>query len=109
MLMIKDDESLDKLIANAEYEPQQIKDYIIDLQAEYEELKCEYSIVVTGNKKIQERNNKALEYINTHDLYIEVVDYDYEENPETTMIRDDIAKEDLSKILKGENYEETIN
>lgn len=105
MLMIKDNEDLDKLIANAEYKPQQIKDYIIDLQAEYEELKGEYSIVVTGYKKLQERNNKALEYINTHDLYIEVVDYDYEENPETTMIRDDIAKEDLSKILKGENYE----
>ncbi len=55
---------------------------------------------------LQGRIDKALEYINTHDLYIEVVDYDYEENPETTMIRDDIAKEDLSKILKGENYEE---
>lgn len=55
---------------------------------------------------VADKVDKALEYINTHDLYIEVVDYDYEENPETTMIRDDIAKEDLSKILKGENYEE---
>jgi chromosome segregation ATPase len=50
------DEELDILIANAEYEPQQLKDYITNLQEDntmYAQLKDEYEEEI---KELQEEN-----------------------------------------------------
>jgi len=97
-------DSYDK-IEELEMEVRKLKKDVLDGEIHWHSQKQKRLAEKRKKLKYKQRLDKALEYINSHDLYIEVIDYDYEENPETTMIRDDIAKEDLSKILKGEENE----
>lgn len=55
------------------------------------------------NVELQQRINKAIEYIENNSLYETEYDYDYEENSYLSGIDDEIAKKDLLKILKGED------
>ena len=57
------------------------------------------------NTKLQDRIDKAIEYIENNSLYKEEVDYDYEETPIYVGCNDIKAKEDLLDILKGNNNE----
>lgn len=52
--------------------------------------------------ELQNRINKAIEYIENNSLYETEYDYDYEENSYLSGIDDEIAKKDLLEILKGE-------
>ena len=52
--------------------------------------------------ELQQRIDKAIEYIENHSLYEEEYDYDYEENSYLSGIDDKVAKTDLLEILKGE-------
>ena len=54
-------------------------------------------IVITN---LNERIDKAIEYIENHSLYEEEYDYDYEENSYLSSIDDEKAKKDLLEILK---------
>lgn len=51
--------------------------------------------------ELQERINKAIDYMENNPLYEEEYDYDYEENSYLSGIDDEIAKKDLLEILKG--------
>lgn len=53
-------------------------------------------------KELQERIDKAIEYIENNSLYKEEVDYDYEENPIYVGCNDIKSREELLDILKGE-------
>ena len=55
--------------------------------------------------KLQQRINKAIEYIENNSLYEEEYDYDYEENLYLSGIEDGYAKKDLLEILKGDSNE----
>ena len=67
------------------------------------EKKCSDKDVEYKEKiKLQNRINKAIEYIENNSLYETEYDYDYEENSYLSGIDDEIAKKDLLKILKGE-------
>lgn len=48
------------------------------------------------------RIDKAIEYIESHSLYEEEYDYDYEENSYLSGISDEVAKKDLLNILNKE-------
>ena len=54
------------------------------------------------SKELQERINKAIEYVENNPLYEEEYDYDYEENSYLSGVHDEIATKDLLKILRGE-------
>lgn len=72
------DEELDMLIANVEYEPQQLKDYITNLQEENENIISEslaYDLAVARVKELEYRIDKAIEYINENG-YIDLNGYD---------------------------------
>ena len=55
------------------------------------------------NEELQQRIDKAIEYIENNSLYETEYDYDYEENSYLSGIDDEIAKKDLLEILKGED------
>ena len=52
---------------------------------------------------LQERIDKAIEYIENNSLYDEILDYDYEENPYVSYTTDEYAKENLLNILQGKD------
>ena len=52
-------------------------------------------------EELQERIDKAIEYIENNSLYKEEVDYDYEETPIYVGCNDIKAREELLNILKG--------
>lgn len=52
--------------------------------------------------ELQDRIDKAIEYINNNSLYEEEYDYDYEENIYLSGINDTQVRNDLLNILKGE-------
>ena len=62
----------------------------------------DYKKLKQENQRLQERINKAIEYIENNPLYEEEYDYDYEENSYLSGIDDETAKKDLLKILRGE-------
>lgn len=93
------DEELDMLIANAEYEPQQLKDYITNLQEENEILK-ELNICVgcENNPDYKLRCEKAINFINKTKGFIF---NEYEE-----IITGEVVDADgVLNILEGKNNE----
>lgn len=60
--------------------------------------------LVYNYRTLQDRINKALAYIKEHYLYEEEYDYDYEENSYLSGISDEVAKQELLDILKGNKY-----
>lgn len=52
------------------------------------------------SKQLQQKINKAIEYIENNPLYEEEYDYDYEENSYLSGVSDEIAKKDILNILK---------
>ena len=94
-------------------------DYITNLQQENEELKknqrynkkgvfcLEYDKETLRDMvdELQERIEKAVEYIENNSLYDEILDYDYEENPYISYTTDEYVKDNLLDILSGDNNE----
>jgi hypothetical protein len=56
-------------------------------------------------ERLNNRINKAIEYIENNSLYEEEYDYDYEENMHLVGTSDEVAKNDLLSILKGNGEE----
>ena len=52
--------------------------------------------------ELQDRINKAVEYIENNSLYDEEYDYNYEEEMYLSGIDDEVAKKDLLSLLKGD-------
>ena len=93
-----------------EYEKQlQKKDNEIESLKEENNILCS----IANNEKEKEekilellnRIYKAIEYIESNDLYYQDVDYDYEENMILGNPSDEQAKKDLIDILKGVDKE----
>lgn len=64
-----------------------VLDFICDLITD----KCDY----------KSRIEKAVEYIENNNLYDEILDYDYEENPYVSYTTDEYVKDKLLNILNG--------
>lgn len=98
-------------IAEYEEEDSQLaRQTILDLHKEIEKLN---NIIEIKNKRIQQlmkrtrsaRINQAIEYIESHELYEQDYDYDYDGNLTEYPPDDTKAKQDLLEILKGEDKE----
>lgn len=83
---------------------------IIEVQLPREELVENYKSISKLNKKyykdnieLQQRINKAIEYINNNQLFEEEWDYDSDDEPYSWGCNDEIATSDLLSILKGED------
>lgn len=72
------------------------------LKKESKQLRVLNVCVCCNERNLEDRINKAIEYINNNDLYYQEEMYDYEENLELGNPDDSEAKKDLLKILKGE-------
>ena len=88
-------------------ENQQLKGQIKNIEEAYEtEAEAKYYEYIDNHRsKLQQRIDKAIEYIENHSLYEEEYDYDYEENIYLSGINDETTKKDLLEILKGDNNE----
>ena len=82
------------------------KDKIKELEEENKRLKEEYMLLSNASDeyedKLQERIDKAIEYIENNSLYDEEYDYNYEEEMYLSGIDDEVAKKDLLDLLKGD-------
>ena len=93
-------------IAQANNKNLELIEELNDREDEIERLN---NIIEIKNKRIQQLMNrtrsarirKAIEYIETHELYEQDYDYDYEENLTEYPPDDTKAKQDLLEILKG--------
>lgn len=92
--------TLDETIALDNYINEIVKE-ITELHLHDKDLALAQEII----KRLQQRINKAIEYIENHSLYEEEYDYDYEENSYLSGIDDEQAKRDLLEILKGDSNE----
>lgn len=80
-----------------------------DLEKEIEELKekrkydlCFINHLKEDKKELQQRIDKAIEYIKNNTLYYENYDYNTEDELELKYVYDDKARKDLLEILGGE-------
>ena len=97
-----------KVMLNGEYLSMETANELVLLRNENKRLREEYKHLseiyddsCKSFEKLFKRVNKAIEFIDNNNLYEEIIDYDYEENPYTSSVSDEKQKEELKQILKG--------
>ena len=65
----------------------------------------ENDYLTNKNKDLQQRIDKAIEYIENNDLYTQDIDYDYDDNMVLSPPTDELESKKLLNILRGKDNE----
>ena len=94
--------NLQQLNLSLAKENEQEKQFIKDCGFENgQQLVLDYIGIRQEKEDYKSRIEKAVEYIKNNNLYDEILDYDYEENPYVSYTTDEYVKDNLLNILNG--------